>query len=46
MLFEDTVDSLHYVRPAIHIKNDVNIKSGEGTYLSPYILGDDNNEES
>lgn len=44
MLFEDTVDSLHYVRPSIHIKNDVNIKSGDGTYLSPYILGSDNNE--
>lgn len=46
MLFEDTVDSLHYVRPSIHIKNNVSIKSGEGTYLSPYILGSDNNEES
>ena len=44
MLFEDTVDSLHYVRPSIHIKNNINIKSGEGTYLSPYILGSDNNE--
>ncbi len=44
MLFEDTVDSLHYVRPSIHIKNNINIKSGDGTYLSPYILGSDNNE--
>ncbi len=43
-LFEDTVNSLHYVRPAIHIKNDVNIISGDGTYLSPYILGSDDNE--
>lgn len=43
-LFEDTVDSLHYVRPAIHIKNDVNIINGDGTYLSPYILGSVDNE--
>ena len=42
-LFEDTVSNYHYVRPSIYIKNDVTI-SGMGTYLNPYIIGGEINE--
>ena len=42
-MFEDTVSNYHYVRPSIYIKNDVTI-SGMGTYLNPYIIGGEINE--
>ena len=44
-LFEDNVTNLHYVRPAIYIKNNITITDGCGSYLNPYILGGEINEE-
>ena len=44
LLFEDAINSMHYVRPAVYVKNDATIIEGEGTYLSPYILGSETNE--
>ena len=44
-LFEDNVTNLHYVRPAIYIKNNITITDGCGSYLKPYILGGEINEE-
>ena len=38
-LFEDDITNIHYVRPAIYIKNNITITNGDGSYLSPYILG-------
>ena len=38
-LFEDNINNLHYVRPAIYIKNNITIIKGDGSYLNPYILG-------
>lgn len=45
LLFEDAISSLHYVRPAAYVKNTATITSGEGTYLSPYTIGSETNEE-
>lgn len=38
-LFEDDINNLHYIRPAIYIKNNITIINGDGSYLNPYILG-------
>lgn len=43
-LFEDSISNKHYIRPVIYVKNDITINNGDGTYLSPYILGSDKNE--
>ena len=45
LLFEDAITNLHYVRPSVYIKNNVAITGGAGTYLSPYTIGSDSNEE-
>lgn len=39
LLYEDTVTSLHYIRPSIYIKNTIEVSAGNGSYLSPYELG-------
>jgi hypothetical protein len=39
LLYEDVITSLHYVRPSIYIKSEVEISDGDGTYLNPYVLG-------
>ena len=44
-LFEDDINNLHYVRPSIYIKNNITIINGNGSYLNPYILGGELNEE-
>ena len=44
-LFEDDINNLHYVRPAIYIKNNISITDGNGSYLKPYILGGEINAE-
>ena len=44
-LFEDDINNLHYVRPSIYIKNDIEIIDGNGSYLNPYILGGEINAE-
>ena len=43
-LYLDSIDNKHYVRPALYIKNDIEIKKGNGSYLSPFILGGNNEE--
>ncbi len=37
-LFEDDINNLHYIRPAIYINNQIKIEKGSGSYLDPYIL--------
>lgn len=44
-LFEDDINNLHYVRPSIYIKNNITIINGNGSYLNPYILGGELNED-
>ena len=44
LIFEDAISNKHYVRPAVYVKIDAKITDGDGTYLSPYILGSDTNE--
>lgn len=43
-LYLDSIDNSHYARPALYIKNDIEIKKGNGSYLSPFILGGNNEE--
>lgn len=45
LLFEDAINNVHYVRPSVHVTNTAAIINGDGTYLSPYIVGSDKNEE-
>lgn len=37
--FESLISEEANIRPVLHLKNNISIKSGDGTYLSPYILG-------
>lgn len=46
LLFEDAIYNSHYVRPAVYVTKDATIIGGNGTYLSPYTIGSDINEEN
>lgn len=46
LLFEDSITNQHYVRPSVYVKNTAVITEGEGTYLSPYKLGSENDGEA
>lgn len=37
--YESLISEEANIRPVLHLKNNINIASGDGTYLSPYILG-------
>lgn len=43
--FESLISEEANIRPVLHLKNNISIKSGDGTYLSPYILGGIEDEE-
>lgn len=45
LLFEDAISNTHYVRPSVYVKNTAKITGGDGTYLSPYTIGSEINEE-
>lgn len=37
--YETLISEKSYIRPVIYLKNNITIKSGDGTYTSPYTLG-------
>lgn len=37
--FESIISEEANIRPVLNLKNNISIASGDGTYLSPYILG-------
>lgn len=40
--YGDLVTSTYNVRPCLYLKSDLNIKSGDGSEKSPFVLGDSN----
>ncbi len=45
-LYDNIVTQELNIRPALYLKASLNIKKGDGSYVAPFTLGDDTDEEN